>query len=369
VQGFKNGATLQQLQASVVGFGSPAFYTMGSKLLNPKFLEWNLELQQQVGTNYTFSLNYVGNHGMDIMTINPFANAYCNSCPFGGLSSSAPDPRFAQIADLTNKGYSNYHGLTAGFRGRISKSFTGGVNYTWSHDLDTCSNNCLEQFISTTSYVSQRYQVTPNLPGLAYSNSDYDVRHNVNVNYVYTAKDNWSNRGMNEVLGGWTFAGTVFFHSGFPWTPVSTSVRNELANVTGLRNGTPLAQFAGTPQEFGNCSSPDTKCVTAAQFVPASAQTGFGNYPRNTLRAAGFFDTDFNVTKNFKLGERLGLAVGANFFNLFNHPNFNLPNNNAGSGLLGSITETVSPATNPYGAFLAVPLTGRIVQLNGRITF
>jgi hypothetical protein len=87
------------------------------------------------------------------------------------------------------------------------------------------------------------------------------------------------------------------------------------------------------------------------------------------LRGAGFFDSDLNVTKNFKLGERVKLGIGANFFNVFNHPNFDLPVNSYTAGNFGSIIATVTPATTPYGAFLGVPLNGRIVQLNGRITF
>ena len=65
--------------------------------------------------------------------------------------------------------------------------------------------------------------------------------------------------------------------------------------------------------------------------------------------------------------ERLNARVES--FNLFNHPNFDLPLNNVSGGGFGSIVNTVSPATNPYGAFLSVPLTGRIVQLNARVTF
>jgi hypothetical protein len=67
--------------------------------------------------------------------------------------------------------------------------------------------------------------------------------------------------------------------------------------------------------------------------------------------------------------ERFKFAVGANFFNLLNRPNFDLPSNNVTGGGFGTISATISPATSPYGAFLSVPLTGRIVQLNARVTF
>jgi hypothetical protein len=168
-------------------------------------------------------------------------------------------------------------------------------------------------------------------------------------------------------VGNWTVAGTIYYHSGYPWTPVSTGVRNSLSNVTGLRNATPVAEFAVDPSTL-SCSTPNSPCATIADFVPAASQTGFGNFPRNTLRGPKFFDTDMNVTKFIPITERVKFAVGANLFNLFNHPDFDLPLNNVGGGF-GNIIATVSPATNPYGSFLSVPLTGRIVQLNARVTF
>ena len=379
--GFANGATLNDLNTSVpAGFSPPAFNSVGRKILNPRFLEWNFELQQQLGASASLSVNYVGNHGMDVMTDNPYLNAYCKTsapaCPFGGvipaantasLFGPAPDPRFNQVRQLTNAGWSNYHGLTTSLRYRLTKSFQGSFNYTWSHALDTCSNNCLLPF-SYNTIVSLRYQVSPTLPGTSYGSSDYDVRHLFTANYVYTSKDNWSNRFANEVLGGWSVGGTVFFHTGYGWSPVNTGVRGiSLGNVTALRRATPLAEFLTKPSQ--SCYTPNKPCATATEFVDAAAQTGFGNYARNTLRGPNFFDTDLNVTKNFKIGERMGFAVGANFFNVLNHPNFDLPNNNVLSGNFGNITSTVSPATSPYGAFLSVPLTGRIVQVNARLTF
>jgi hypothetical protein len=367
--GFANGATLADLQTSVPGFGAPTFNVMGKKLLNPEFMEWNLELQQQIGRSASLSVDYVGNHGINLMTVNPFTNAFCKrNCPFAGVIGTAPaDSRFAQVLELRNSGWSNYNGLTTSLHYRLSKSFQGQFNYTWSHDLDTCSNNCLLPF-SASTITSIRYQVSPNLPGTAYGSSDYDVRHLFNANYVYTSKDNYSSGMLNHVLGGWTVAGTFFYHTGYGWSPVSVGARNSLGNVLGLRTGTPLAEFA-TPPVFGTCKNGSSTCATASEFLSGPSQSSFGNYARNTLRGPNYFDTDLNVTKNFKVGERIGLALGANFFNVLNHPNFDLPNNSVSSGLFGTITNTVSPATSPYGAFLSVPLTGRIVQLNARVTF
>jgi hypothetical protein len=374
--GFANGATLADLQAAVpAGFSPPTFNDVGKKILNPKFLEWNFELEHQLNSKQSFSVNYVGNHGYDVMTDNPWTNAFCSArgqtrgvCPFGGIFGTTPtDQRFAQVRTLANPGWSNYDGLTASYKIRANKAFQAQFNYTWSHALDTCSNNCLLPF-SANTVVSIRYQVSPTLKGTAYSNSDYDVRQNFTANYVYTSPTNFSNGWLRHTVGNWTVAGTIFYHSGYPWTAVSSSVRGSLGNVTGLRTGTPVAELLVDPSSL-HCTNPNSPCASTSDFVASSAQAGFGTYPRNSLRAPGFFDTDLNITKNFPITERLKFAFGANFFNLFNHPNFDIPLNNVSGGGFGNIVATVSPATNPYGAFLSVPLTGRIVQLNARLSF
>jgi outer membrane receptor protein involved in Fe transport len=369
--GFRNGATLAQLQVAVPQFTLPAFSTQANQLLNPKFAEYNFQLERSLGSHYSFMATYVGNHGYDLITDNPFVNAFCRAnCPFEGIiGTTAPDPRFAQVRELTNRGWSNYNGLTTSFRIR-TKSFQAQFNYAWSHALDTCSNDCLRAFSRNVPQVtSLRYQASPNLPGTAYGNADYDVRGNISANYVYNSKADWSNRGLNAVAGGWTVAGAVYFHTGLPWSAVNSRARSNLGNVTGLRNGTPLADFATRPQEFGNCGDPNTPCITTSEFRAGSTQSDFGNYARNSLRAARFFDTDLNLLKNFTLTERLGFAVGATFFNILNHPNFDIPLDNVSGGGFGTIIGTVAPQTTPYGSFVSVPLTGRIVQLNARFSF
>ncbi len=94
----------------------------------------------------------------------------------------------------------------------------------------------------------------------------------------------------------------------------------------------------------------------------------FGN-SRNALLAPGFFNTDLSVLKNFKIGERLGFAVGATAFDVLNHQNFDTPVNSIRSPAFGQILATTGTNTNPYGAFFGVPLNGRILQVNAKITF
>jgi hypothetical protein len=325
-------------------------------------------------------VNYAGNHGYNLMTVNTWLNAYCKSCApgttFGGVIGTTPtDKRFGEISDLTNNGFSNYNGVTASFKVKPTRGFSGQFNYTYSHGLDTCSNNCLEPFVANT-LVSLRYQASPALPGSSYGNSDYDVRHNFNLNYVYQTPSKWSSSLMNHIVGGWTVGGTLFYHTGLPWSPTDSAKRGKLGNVLGLRTTTPLATFAGGKVISGSCGKAAAQagagfglgapCATISEFVVGA--NDFGN-ARNALRGPGFFDTDLSILKNFKVGERLGFAIGATAFDVLNHQNFDLPQNSIRSSVFGEIQSTIGTNTNPYGAFFGVPLNGRILQVNAKVTF
>ena len=108
--GFASGATVAQLQAQVPGFLNPNFNTVANKIYDPKYYEWNFELQQGLGKDLVFSANYVGNKGYQENNQTLFPNQY-SATGFQGLPTTAPDARFGEIRQLSNQGYSNYNGL------------------------------------------------------------------------------------------------------------------------------------------------------------------------------------------------------------------------------------------------------------------
>lgn len=370
--GFANGATLAQLQAAVpLGFAVPNFNSVANELYNPKYYEWNFEVQQSLANRFLASANYVGNHGYQELNQTLLGNAY-DAKGFQGLPTSAPDAMFGEIRQLNNNGWSNYDGMVLSMKWRATTNFTGSVSYTWSHALDTCSNDCLEPFNALTA-ASIRYQLSPlglSSPGLNYSNADYDIRHSVNGNYVYTLPtshfQNWLAKG---VLGGWTVAGTVFYHSGYPFSIVDTGVRGTqgVKNASGIATQPFLADALGSI--LTTCTTPNIACFTPSEFATAANQKNFGNLARNAFRGPGYFDTDLNVTKTFAVRERYKLQVGAFFFNVLNHPNFDLPGNNVAAGNFGEILSTVSAPTSAYGSFQGSAVSGRVIQTQVKFTF
>jgi hypothetical protein len=365
--GFSNGATLTQLNALVPGgFAAPIFSTVENNLVNPKYYEWNVEVQQSLTSNYMVSLNYVGNHGTSEITQNPLINGYSPN-GFQGMPTTAPDPRFGQVRELNSNGYSYYDGLVASLKWHIGHQFSGQFNFDWGHALDTCSNACLEPFNAITA-VSVRNQLSPQGLGINYGAADYDTRHNVNSNFLYTVPSHFSNKILKTAVGGWTLAGTILFHSGYPFSVVDSSVRSQVKNVTGLSSAVVLADYvSSTP--YGSCTTPDVSCFSKSLFATASSQHDWGNIPRNSFRGPGYFDTDININKVFAIHERYQLKIGAYFFNVFNHANFDLPQNNVASGVFGQILDSVSPPSSAYGSFQGSAVSGRLVQLLVKFQF
>jgi hypothetical protein len=366
--GFASGATLAQLQASVpLGFAPPTFSTVANKMLNPKYYEWNLEVQQTIGKNYMVSLNYVGNHGYDEVNQYPLVNAYAAK-GFQGVPTTAPDPRFGQVRELNNIGYSYYDGLVASMKWHIGHQFSGQFNFNWGHALDTCSNACLEPFNALTA-VSVRNQLSPlGLSAVNYGNADYDTRHTVSSNYVYTVPSHFGNRILNSAMGGWTLAGTILYHSGYPFSIVNSGVRSQVGNSSGITTAVVLADFLGG-SSYPSCTTPNTACYSTSMFAAKANQQNWGNIPRNSFRGPGYFDTDLNINKAFTYREHYKLTVGAYFFNLLNHPNFDLPGNNIATGNFGQILNSVSAPSSAYGSFQGSAVSGRLVQMLVKFSF
>ena len=77
------------------------------------------------------------------------------------------------------------------------------------------------------------------------------------------------------------------------------------------------------------------------------------------------------LMKNFRIPhtENADFQVGAQAFNLFNHPNFDQPIGDVSNGQFGSIVNTVATPTSIFGSFLGANASPRALQIRGQITF
>jgi hypothetical protein len=328
-----------------------------------------VEVQRQLPQNILLSLNYVGNRGVHEAIANSGLNAYCAQCApgFTLFPNSAPDSRFFAVTQYQSPATSNYNGIVVSARKTMSEHLQFNFNYTYSHSLDDVSNGGLLGFGGNTLAAIDPF----NIRAYNYGNSDYDVRHYISASYVLDDVVRYAgfHKGSNRIFGGWTLSGTIFHRTGFPF-----SVTDSVNNLVGGGTTFAYSDTAGRPTCGASAVYTNgTPCLTASEFSPVVNSTGYqlglGNQNRNQYRGPGYFNTDFNVLKSFQIREGMKLALGAQFFNLFNHPNFAPPTSNIESPFFGQITSTVNVPTSILGSFLGGDASPRLVQLHGEFTF
>src|ERR1700685_1236229 len=372
LNGFSQGATLATLQAIDPGFSPPGYYGAQQNTKNPTYLEWNLEVEHSFGATTTGSINYVGNHGIHEVFINPSLNAYA-PLGYAGLPTAEPDPRFSSVTELQTDGTSNYNGVVFSARHNFSHSFQALATYTYSHALDDVSDNGFTSWSYNTD-PSIQYPQNPYNPHANYGNNDADVRHAFSASYIWTpAIQSLIEHGPKALWAGWSLSGTFFYRSGLPFTVIDSAQTATLGSTfyggaaAGLTGGV-FANYLGGAQP--GCSTPNSTCLVASDFSPPTA--GFGTQRRNQFRGPGFFTTDLSIMKGTKVnfwGEGQEFVVGAGFYNILNHPNFDQPVGDISSSQFGQIIRTVSPPTSILGSGLGGDSCPRQIQLTAKFNF
>ena len=201
------------------------------QLHTPYFMEWSLGIEHQFGTTASVQAQYVGTRAVN-QPYSTQVNGYqtvCQGCfaPFLYLQST--DPRFGAVTQFSTGANSHYNGLQLTAMKRLGHGLQGQVNYTWSRCMDTVSNGGFLSF-SAGGILSP-------LPGdLArdYGPCDYDIRHNLNAQYVYQLPVKVHSHSLGYALNGWQISGTAFWHSGVPFSVLSTPYS---ANGNGIVQG------------------------------------------------------------------------------------------------------------------------------------
>jgi len=343
----------------------------------PQYQKWNLEIQKGFGNNDSISIGYNGNHGIH----EPLFNNSINAFGFGSLPATAMTSQFAELDQEQSIGVSNYNGLTATYQHHFSGWGGRGVfqlNYTYSHAFDLVSNGGFNGFTGNSILNLEN----PFNPRANYGPSDYDARHVVNANYVWEIpiRKMLMGHGFAALVDGWQVSGTVFYRTGFPFTITDSALSGDLNANNYFATAFPVP-LSGVQ---ANCAGESHAGPNAVACYTVSTPTTVGQFPipgnetdlapqgfRNAYRGPKYFDTDFSFVKKTKIPrwERGELGVGLQFFNLFNHPNFNLPVSNIADGAFGTIQSAVNPPTSILGSFLGGDAAPRLIQVKASLTF
>jgi hypothetical protein len=249
--------------------------------------------------------------------------------------------QFATNSYITNLASSEYHGMLVS----LQKSFSNGLqfdfNYTWSHAIDNQS--------SVTNTVFGGLLCDLNDLTVCRGNSDFDIRHLVNANFIYElpfgkgkAFGNGVPGWLDQIIGGWTFTGIYTYRSGLPFSTTTGSFPvGFLVDSPAVFSGN-AGILSGNIRDVGPNIQFFNDMALNSFRNPEPGQTG----NRNNLRGPSFWNADLALLKNFKMpweGHRLQLRVEA--YNAFNHHVFGLPAANVNdSTTFGRITTSSSAA-------------------------
>ena len=322
-----------------------------------------------------------------------YSNAWPNAWDatggfYNGTVPLAPAAgNYSTVTEYKQGAVSNYNGLTFSLRRQFTH-WVAHLNYTWSHNIDETSNGGLfnSGFEGTNSILGQLHPGSLRTDN--YGNSDYDIRHLVNADFVVNPEFHTTGP-IKWLINGWQFSGKMFWRTGLPYTIADGNLAGWVINGGDVDGITP-AMVTGNAQP-SSCGASNANfegnapgCLSAAGlfdtgtalndwFTSATAPPlpGFPTQRRNQYRGPHYFDMDLNLFKNFKIGERFNFAIGAQAFNAFNHPNFGLPNSTfyTGDTTFGTISTMQGTPTSPYGNFLGFDSSPRVMQLSAKIVF
>jgi hypothetical protein len=281
-------------------------YTNPSHLQVPYSIQWNVSLEQALGTSQSVSISYVASNGRRL--------------PQQSELNISDNPAFSTVYVYRSGLSSSYNSLQIKYQRQIVGGLQVLGSYTWSHSLDFGSNNSALPF--------ER------------GNSDYDVRNNTAAAISY---DFPKSRGANRIrplISGWGADSRFTARTGFP---VTLDGNTAVDPGTGALYYTGLDIVPNNPIYLHGSSShyPGGRRVNPAAFALPTSNV-VGNAPRNFVRGFGAIQTDLALRKNLRLLDSLQAQFRVEAFNIFNHPNFGSIDAYYGNPQFGEATAVLS---------------------------
>jgi hypothetical protein len=307
---------------------------------------WNFGLQRQLGSGRLLEVAYVGSKGTKLIAARDINQPRPGpKLPNPLITYLRPDPRFEDITYQESSANSNYHSLQTRFQQRLTSGLSVLSSYTWAKSIDNASG------LFTSAGDPNFPQDSLNLRAER-GRSNFDIRHRFSLSYAYDLPFGKGATGGWEkgLLTGWQTYGVITLQTGRPFTVAL------LSDIDNSNTGRSNLGFGANdrPNLVGQAKldnpTPERWFNTAAFQFPRPFT--FGNAGRNVLDGPGYQNINFSVVKNTALRESLKLQFRAEFFNLFNHPNFDLPDNFLGSPSFGSIRSAQSPRRVQFGVKL-----------------
>ncbi|HET9802184.1 MAG TPA: carboxypeptidase regulatory-like domain-containing protein [Candidatus Acidoferrum sp.] len=324
-----------------------------NKVIWPYVQQWHLDVQKELPGNIVATVSYVGSKGthlsqqrnfnqlVPVTSGNPFAagqpitqddcdalasdGELANGTPVTGQAAinlgvacgnnpnfNRPIQGFGNITRLEDQANSIYHALQTSVH-RTVGDLTLSVAYTYSHSIDSSSDRFDGAFVNSYDLATNR------------GSSNFDVRHNLAISYVYGLPIFKAAGLTHTLLGGWQVSGITIAQTG---TPISITNGTDFGDAAGVANGVGTGSRPDLVGDPNGSHPADVSGVRGPLLFNPDAfaiPTGltFGNVGRNTLAGPGRINFDFGLFKRFSFGESRGLDFRWENFNLFNHTQYN----------------------------------------------
>jgi hypothetical protein len=375
------------------GFSLPQFAQAFPATISPSFRvpyvqQRNLGIQRELGGHFVLEVNYVGSKANRLLRVidgNPpipalvaQLRAFCrvpnpNQCvdsPTANPSAETVQGAFLYLgADVINPAtglpflpfdavnnsaafhsnevasiaQSNYNSLQTTLNKQFSHGMSFQVNYTWAHAIDDASDAFLPQQNQTV------FPANSNELKREKGNSSFDVRNRAVFNYIAElpfgrGKARLNSGFVGKVLEGWSWSGIATLQTGFPFEIFAPGIDSDGTGAT------QRASFATTPN-IVPVTSPITQTGPNVGLFTFPLFGGPGNVHRNTYYGPSYKNFDMVIAKNTKITERFSVEFRSEYYNLFNHPNFQQPDNLITDGaLFGQSSLTVGRNDGTTGA-------------------
>ena len=333
-------------QAGLVG--RPNIRYMEFEQKNTYIYRWSLTLQRELSGDWFVSAGYTGSRGLHLLH-----QSISNLRKWVGWPEQptgpkqwtrrAPliNPNFGEVRTQSTNANSFYHGLAVSAQKRFSQGLQLQASYNFSKAIDQGSGVTSGGDELLQDQRGVYYWDTHLKQGL----SQFDIRNSLSLNFSYELPGQELSGAAGVVGKGWQINGIITLSDGSPLTVLDENrdQRDYIGDEEYLRadlipggNNNPVL---GGPDRYYDVS----------QFAPAPLGS-FGNVGRNTLTGPGLATVDFSVLKNFQMTENHRIQFRAEFFNLFNRPNFGVPDmdpflvGGARDANAGRITDTRSSA-------------------------
>ena len=286
----------------------------------PYTLQWNGSVEQSLGKSQALTVTYLGSHASRLLQTTTFPN--------GGNKLLTS---FGQFLKVENGQTAHYDAMQIQFQRRLSQGLTVLASHTWSHCID---------------YGSINFNF-----GYDRGNCDFDVRQNFSGAFSYDVPTLARGGITRALLGHWGIDDRFMARTAFPVDLLGNQVfdpvtEKRLSNGLDFVPGQPIyiygAQCANVyAVDFGNTlACPGGRAINPNAFT--SVSSGLGNVPRNFARGFGAWQMNVAVRREFPIYENLKLQFRAEAFNVFNHPNLGLINNNLGQNTFGQAQFTLA---------------------------